>query len=71
MVPFDDKSPFVTSGIRIGTAAITSRGMKEKHMDKIVDLIDQVLMNPEDQKIIKSVKSEVNVWMKKFPLYTK
>lgn len=71
MVPFDDKSPFVTSGIRIGTAAITSRGMKEKHMDKIVDLIDKVLMNPEDQKISKSVKSEVNEWMKKFPLYTK
>ena len=50
MVPFDDKSPFVTSGIRIGTAAITSRGMKEKHMDKIVSFIDTVLMNPEDEK---------------------
>ncbi len=69
MVPFDDKSPFVTSGIRVGTAAITSRGMKEKHMDKIVDLIDQVLMNNEDQKVISKVKKEVNDWMKKFPLY--
>jgi glycine hydroxymethyltransferase len=71
MVPFDDKSPFVTSGIRIGTAAITSRGMKEKHMDKIVELIDKVLMNSEDEKVIKKVKKEVNVWMKDFPLYKK
>lgn len=69
MVPFDDKSPFVTSGIRVGTAAISSRGMKEKHMDKIVDLMDQVLMNPEDQKVISKVKKEVNTWMKQFPLY--
>lgn len=69
MVPFDDKSPFVTSGIRIGTAAITSRGMKEKHMDKIVSFIDTVLMNPEDEKVIKKVKKEVNTWMKEFPLY--
>lgn len=71
MVPFDDKSPFVTSGIRVGTAAITSRGMKEKHMDKIVDLIDRVLMNSEDEKVIKKVKKEVNAWMKDFPLYKK
>lgn len=69
MVPFDDKSPFVTSGIRIGTAAISSRGMKEKHMDKIVSFIDTVLMNPEDEKVIKKVKKEVNTWMKEFPLY--
>ncbi len=71
MVPFDDKSPFVTSGIRVGTAAITSRGMKEKHMDKIVELIDKVLMNSTDEKAIKKVKKEVNVWMKDFPLYKK
>lgn len=71
MVPFDDKSPFVTSGIRVGTAAITSRGMKEKHMDKIVELIDKVLMNSEDEKVIKKVKKEVNTWMKEFPLYKK
>lgn len=69
MVPFDDKSPFVTSGIRIGTAAITSRGMKEKHMDQIADLIDTILMNPEDEKIIRKVKKKVNDWMEKFPLY--
>lgn len=71
MVPFDDKSPFVTSGIRVGTAAITSRGMKEKHMDRIVELIDKVLMNSEDEKVIKKVKKDVNSWMKDFPLYKK
>lgn len=71
MVPFDDKSPFVTSGIRVGTAAITSRGMKEKHMDKIVELIDRVLMNSTDEKTIKKVKKDVNSWMKEFPLYKK
>lgn len=70
MVPFDDKSPFVTSGIRVGTAAITSRGMKEKHMDEIVELIDEVLMDPENEKTIKSVRKKVNSWMKDFPLYS-
>ncbi len=69
MVPFDDKSPFVTSGIRIGTAAISSRGLKEKHMDKIVGFIDSVLTNIEDEKVISKVKKEVNAWMKNFPLY--
>lgn len=70
MVPFDDKSPFVTSGIRVGTAAITSRGLKEKHMEKIVGLIDEVLMNPEDEKVTKSVRKKVNKFMEKFPLYS-
>lgn len=69
MVPYDDKSPFVTSGIRIGTAAITTRGMKEKHMVKIVDFIDQILMNPTDEKLIAKTKEKVNEWMEKFPLY--
>jgi glycine hydroxymethyltransferase len=69
MVPFDDKSPFVTSGIRIGTAAITTRGMKEKHMDKIVELIDKVLMNPEDEDTLKDVRKKVNKMMEDFPLY--
>jgi glycine hydroxymethyltransferase len=69
MVPFDDKSPFVTSGIRIGTAAITTRGLKEKHMEKIVNLIDTVLMNPEDEETIKSVRKKVNKMMEDFPLY--
>lgn len=70
MVPFDDKSPFVTSGIRVGTAAITTRGLQEKHMEKIVGLIDEVLMNPEDEKVIKSVRKKVNKFMEKFPLYS-
>ena len=69
MVPFDDKSPFVTSGIRIGTAAITSRGMKEAHMKKIVGFIDKVLMNRENEKVIQKVKSDIHDFMDKFPLY--
>jgi glycine hydroxymethyltransferase len=69
MVPFDDKSPFVTSGIRIGTAAITTRGLTEKDMETIVDLIDQVLMNPEDEKTLTDVRTKVNSMMKNFPLY--
>jgi glycine hydroxymethyltransferase len=69
MVPFDDKSPFITSGIRVGTPAITSRGLKEAEMKKIVKLIDKVLMNPENEKIIAKVKEEVNTMMEKYPLY--
>jgi glycine hydroxymethyltransferase len=70
MVPFDDKSPFVTSGIRIGTAAITSRGLMANNMQQVVDVIDRVLMNPEDENTIKSVTAEVNKMMKLFPLYS-
>lgn len=69
MVPFDDKSPFVTSGIRVGTAAITTRGMMEGDMERIVALIDKVLMNADDEKVIADVRAEVNNWMKDFPLY--
>ncbi|RZK82682.1 MAG: serine hydroxymethyltransferase, partial [Pedobacter sp.] len=69
MVPFDDKSPFVTSGIRVGTAAITSRGFKETEMEIIVDLIDQVISNPEDEDNLKNVKSQVISLVSKFPLY--
>ena len=69
MVPYDDKSPFVTSGIRVGTPAITSRGMKEKDMKKIVTLIDKVLMNHTNEKVIEKVRGEVNTFMDKFPLY--
>ncbi|HEX8545386.1 MAG TPA: serine hydroxymethyltransferase [Cytophagaceae bacterium] len=69
MVPFDDKSPFVTSGMRVGTAAITTRGMKENDMLRIVELIDSVLMNHENIAKVQSIKEEVNVWMKDFPLY--
>ncbi|MCV9389235.1 serine hydroxymethyltransferase [Reichenbachiella ulvae] len=70
MVPFDERSPFVTSGIRVGTAAITSRGMKETEMDRVVELIDTVLMNLDNEDKITEVKAEVNNWMKEFPLYT-
>ncbi|MES2518819.1 MAG: serine hydroxymethyltransferase [Bacteroidota bacterium] len=69
MVPFDDKSPFVTSGIRVGTAAMTTRGMKEAEMLHIVELIDSVLMNHDNETFIGSVKTEVNKWMEAFPLY--
>ena len=69
MVPFDDKSPFVTSGIRVGTAAITTRGLKEKHIPKIVDLIDKVLMNHDKPKVIVDVRKQVNKMMKEFPLF--
>jgi glycine hydroxymethyltransferase len=69
MVPFDDKSPFVTSGMRVGTAAITTRGMKEKDMPKIVDLIDRVLTNHDNDTKLNEVKKEVNKLMEDFPLY--
>jgi glycine hydroxymethyltransferase len=68
-VPFDDKSPFVTSGIRVGVPAITTRGLKESDMQTVVDFVDKVLMNIDDEKTISSVKSEVKDFMKKFVLY--
>lgn len=69
MVPFDTKSPFVTSGMRIGTAAVTTRGLKEADMKKIVELIDQSLMHHEDEDVLKTLKASVNEWMVQFPLY--
>jgi len=69
MVPFDDKSPFVTSGIRVGVPAVTTRGLKEEHMPQIVEWLDKVLMNPDDEAIIASVRAEVNAFMAGFPLY--
>ncbi|MBA4304373.1 MAG: serine hydroxymethyltransferase [Sphingobacteriaceae bacterium] len=69
MVPFDDKSPFVTSGFRVGTAAITTRGLKEADMETIVGLIDRVLMNPDDAANLAAVKAEVNALMQHYPLY--
>lgn len=69
MVPFDDKSAFVTSGIRIGTAAITTRGMKEADMQFVVNVVDKVLMNADDTALIDSVRGEVNEFMKQFVLY--
>ena len=70
MVPFDTQSPMVTSGMRIGTPAVTTRGMKEKDVVKVVDLIDEALKKPDDDKHQKAVKRKVNAFMKKFPLYT-
>jgi len=69
MVPFDDKSPFVTSGIRLGTSAITTRGMKEKDMEHLVSLIDDTLKNIANEKSLPIIKKEVNRWMETFPLY--
>jgi glycine hydroxymethyltransferase len=71
MVPFDDKSPFVTSGIRVGTAAVTTRGLKEKHMEKIVELIDEVITKPDSATNAKKVSKKVNEMMGKHPLYAK
>lgn len=69
MVPFDTQSPFVTSGIRIGSPAITSRGLMEKDAVKVVELIDEALQKPADVKHLKAVKRKVNRLMEKFPLY--
>lgn len=69
MVPFDTQSPMVTSGMRIGTPAITTRGMKEKDVVTVVDFIDEVLMKPQDEKHLKEMKRKVNAFVKKFPLY--
>ncbi|MDJ1486381.1 serine hydroxymethyltransferase [Cytophagaceae bacterium YF14B1] len=69
-VPFDDKSPFVTSGIRFGTAAVTTRGMQEADMKRIVDYIDSVLMNHDNESHITATKKEITEWMKQFPLYS-
>ncbi len=69
MVPFDDKSPFVTSGMRMGTPAITTRGLVESDMSKMVDIIDAVLVNKDDEDKVAELKSEVNQWMSGFPLF--
>ena len=69
MVPFDDKSPFVTSGIRFGTAAVTTRGLKEGDMETIVGYIDAVLTQPEDAGVIQEVKAKVNELMGDRPLF--
>ncbi len=68
-VPFDDKSPMVTSGMRVGTPAMTTRGLVEDDMVRIVDMIDKVLMNHDSDSVIESVKHEVNAWMSNYSLY--
>jgi glycine hydroxymethyltransferase len=69
MVPFDDKSPFVTSGIRVGTPAITSRGVGKELIPDIVELIDQVITNKDDENKLNEIKSKVQAMMKDFPLF--
>ena len=69
MVPFDDKSPFVTSGMRVGTPAITTRGINEDTIPQIVDLIDEVLMNIDNEEVIVNVRKKVNNLMGQFPLF--
>ena len=69
MVPFDDKSPFITSGIRVGTAAITTRGLKEKDMKTVVDFIDEVINNFENEEVLEAVAGKVNKLMSERPLF--
>lgn len=69
MVPFDDKSPFITSGIRVGVPAMTTRGLKEEHMPQIAQWLDRVLMDPDNDTVINNVKAEVNSFMQQFPMY--
>ena len=69
MVPFDDKSPFITSGIRVGVPALTTRGFKEKEMKQVVHWLDQVLMNTDNDSVIATVRGEINEYMSGFDLY--
>ena len=69
MVPFDDQSPFITSGIRVGTPALTSRGLNEAHMVQIVDLVDEVIMNFENEEVLSKVGDKVTEMMGEFPIF--
>jgi len=69
LIPYDKKPPFITSGIRIGTPAVTTRGMKEREMRLIARLADKIISDPDNEKAIQDVKSEVKLLVKKFPLY--
>jgi glycine hydroxymethyltransferase len=69
MVPFDSESPMVTSGMRLGTPALTTRGLREEHMTVIAELIDKVLVNHDNESVIQSVKNEVNEFMNQFPMF--
>ncbi len=70
MVPFDDKTAMTTSGMRVGTAAMTSRGLKENDMIRIVDYVDRVLMNHDNETIINGIKGDINAWMQNYELFT-
>jgi glycine hydroxymethyltransferase len=69
MVPFDDRSPFKTSGLRVGTPAITTRGLKEEHMDTIVEMIDHTIQNIDNEEAILDIRNQVNKLMEPFPLF--
>ena len=69
MVPFDDKSAFITSGIRVGVPAITTRGFKAEHMSSVVDFIDEAIQNAENDAVLGEIKKRINSYMKAFPLY--
>ena len=69
MVPFDSRSPFQTSGLRVGTPAITTRGLKEEHMEPIVGFIDEVISDIENEAVLGSVRKRVNEMMSQFPLF--
>jgi len=69
MVPFDSRSPFQTSGIRVGTPAISTRGVKEDLIPVIVQMIDRVIMNIDDKSIIEKVRKEVNEMMTGYPMF--
>jgi glycine hydroxymethyltransferase len=69
MVPYDDKSPFITSGIRVGTPAITTRGLKEADMDFVANCIDKIVLSADNEDVVQEVKASVNEYMKNFPLY--
>ncbi len=68
-VPFDDKSPFVTSGIRVGVPAITTRGLRENDMENIVAMIDEVLTHADQPEVVAAVRDHVQALMERFPLY--
>lgn len=69
MVPFDSRSPFTTSGLRVGTPAITTRGVKEDLMPLIVEMMDTVIASFEDENVINTVRKKVNMMMKDYPLF--
>jgi len=69
MVPFDDKSPFVTSGIRLGSAAITTRGLKEEHVRQVADLVDEAIINANNDEALAAIAKKVNNLMRSFPLF--
>ena len=69
MVPYDDKSPFITSGIRFGTPAITTRGLVESDIKNVVEMIDKVILNNDNESVLKEVKKDVNQMMSDRPLF--